>query len=157
MVSTEPGQGFWTAPQLSEMFLSLLEWLLKPFLCAPLHSLSFLPLQDRPDCWCAAERAHASHAGHLHKGRSCGQARNQECVPVSRLQDPPEGTHVRVDLQPEDQREPGQVDISRSGLAAADLTGNQMLFHWGVCGVNREVPFRAPWNMASEAERMISD
>lgn len=47
---------------------------------------------------------------------------------MSRLQDPPEGTHVRVDLQPEDQREPSQVDISWSGLAAADLTGNQMLF-----------------------------
>lgn len=128
MVSTEPGQGFWTAPQLSEMFLSLLEWLLKPSLCALLHSLLLLPLSDRPDCGCTAERAHASRAGHLHQGRPCGQARKQECVLVSRLQDPPEGTNVCVDLQPEDQREPSQVDISWGGLAAADLTRNPILF-----------------------------
>lgn len=44
---------------------------------------------------------------------------------MSCLQDAPEGTHVRVDLQPEDQREASQVDISWSGLAAADLTANQ--------------------------------
>lgn len=108
------------------MFLSLLDWLLKPFLCALLLSLFFLSLQDGPDCRGAAERAHAGRAGHLHQGHSRGQAGKQDCVSVSCLQDTPKGTHVRVDLQPEDQRDAGQVDFSWSGLAAADLTGRCM-------------------------------
>lgn len=63
------------------------------------HCLSFpLILSDRPDRRRAPEGAHADHARHLHQGHSCGQTRKQERVPVSRLQDPPEGAHVRVDL-----------------------------------------------------------
>lgn len=121
------------APQLSEMFfffclcLNDSSTLLLPRVHPPINStLSVSPLifSDRPDRRRAPERAHADHARHLHQGHSCGQTRKQERVPVSRLQDPPEGAHVRVDLQPEDQRESLQVDFSRSGLASADLTGN---------------------------------
>lgn len=135
MVSTEPGQG-------SELHLTFkkkkkkacclcLTDSLNPFLCAVLHFLSFFSLQDGPDCGRAAEGAQAGPAARLHQGRSCRQARKQECLSVSRLQDKPEGTHVRVDLQPEDQREPSQVDFGWSGSAAADLTGNQALSHRG--------------------------
>lgn len=47
---------------------------------------------------------------------------------MSRLQDPPEGTHVRVDFQSKDQREGIQVDFSWSGHAAAELTENPCSF-----------------------------
>lgn len=33
------------------------------------------------------------------------QEQEQECVPMSRLQDSSKGAHIHVDFQPEDQRE----------------------------------------------------
>lgn len=92
------------APQLSEIFCLCLNDSSTPASSVhPPHlnsTLSFFPLtlSDRPDRRRTPERAHADHARHLHQGHSCGQTRKQERVPVSRLQDPPEGAYVRVDL-----------------------------------------------------------
>ena len=86
-----------------------------------LIDLDFLSLSDRHDCGCPPERAHPSRASHIHQSRPSGQTGEQEPLPVSCLQNPSEGTDVRVDLQPKDQRATLQVDLSWRGLASADL------------------------------------
>lgn len=92
-------------PRLCEIILPEVDWLVifpaRPLL--PLSSLSFpllyfLSLSDWYDCRCPSERAHSNHAGHLHQGCSSGQTGKQERLPVSSIQDLPEGPHIRVDL-----------------------------------------------------------
>lgn len=80
------------------------------------------------DCWSSLERPYTSYASPVHQSHSYRYARQQEYLPVSHLQDPPEGTHIRMDIQSKDQREGIQVDFSWSGYAAAELTENSCLF-----------------------------
>lgn len=81
------------------------------------------------NCGRSAERADPDCARHLHKGHPRGQAGDAERLPVPSVQDQTARANLRVDIQPEDQREPLQMDTGWGGLAAADLVAysNQTL------------------------------
>lgn len=73
------------------------------------------------NCGRPTERADPGCARHLHKGHPRGQAGDAKRLSVPRVQDQTARANLRLDIQPEDQREPLQVDTGWSGLAAADL------------------------------------
>ena len=69
-----------------------------------------------------AEGAPPPDAGHVHQGRDPGQERVEEPLRLPRLQDPAEGPHLRVDVQPQDKGETGKVDPGGSRVVTSDLT-----------------------------------
>ena len=75
-----------------------------------------------------AEGAPPPDAGHVHQGRDPGQERVEEPLRLSRLQDPAEGPHLRVDVQPQDKGETGKVDPGGSRVVTADLAASA---DWG--------------------------
>jgi len=76
---------------------------------------------DRHDQRVAPQGAGAADAGYLHQGDPRGPAGPAQHVRVPGLQDQTARTDVRLDVQPQDQGEAGQVDARRRGAAAAGL------------------------------------
>ena len=68
------------------------------------------------------ERVEPSTSGHLPQGRSTRSPRHEERVRVSGLQNEATRTDVRVDVQPEDEREVSQVDSGRSCHHLTNIT-----------------------------------
>ena len=87
----------------------------------PVHGGRALGHADGHDRRVAPQGAHTPDARHLHQGdprRPDGRAQR---LRVPRLQDEAARSDVRLDVQPEEQGEAGQVDHGRRRAPAADL------------------------------------
>ena len=76
---------------------------------------------DRHDGRGSSERTGSGYARHLHQGHPGGPTRHQKHLRMSRLQDQAEGTHLRVEVQPQDQGKGLTLDPRWSGSAATDM------------------------------------
>ena len=112
----------WLYPSGANPFADYIPQVLTPLLtislrCAVGHA-------DRHDRRVPPQGAGSTTASHLHQSHPCGPPGPEEYLRLPRLQDQVARTHLRLDLQPQVQREAFQVDARRRGSSSASLGWN---------------------------------